>query len=81
MTPYKALFGVKVNNPQNVKDIIPKKEALAASKRIKQIRIRRKELKKHLLDTQAMQKRYYNKIYILKEFEIEDEVLLFIKNI
>jgi len=50
MTPYKALFGVKANNPWNVKDIIPEREALVASERIKQIRIRRKELKKHLLN-------------------------------
>jgi len=35
MTPYKALFRVKVNDPWNVKDIIPKREVLAASKRIK----------------------------------------------
>jgi len=53
MTPYKALFGVKVNDPWNVKDIIPKKKALVASKRIKQMRIHREELKKHLLDAQA----------------------------
>jgi len=38
------------------------------SKRIKQIRIRREELK-----------RYYNKKYILKEFKIGDKVLLSIK--
>jgi len=50
MTPYKALFGVKANNPWNVKDIISKREALVASERIKQIRIYREELKKHLLD-------------------------------
>ena len=81
ITPYKALFGVKANNPQNVKDIVSKREALAASKRIKQIRIYREELKKHLLDAQATQKRYYNKGYIPKEFEIGDEVLLSIKNI
>jgi len=54
MTPYKVLFGVKANNPWNVKDIIPKREALAASERIKQIRIHREELKKHLLDAQAI---------------------------
>jgi len=81
MTPYKALFGVKANNPWNVKDIVPKKEALMASKRIKQIRIRREELEKHLLDAQAIQKRYYNKGHMPKEFEIGDEVLLSIKNI
>jgi len=34
-----------------------------------------------LLDTQAIQKRYYNKGHIPKEFEIGDEVLLSIKNI
>jgi hypothetical protein len=28
MTPYKVLFGVKVNNPWNIKDIIPEREAL-----------------------------------------------------
>ena len=50
MTPYKVLFGVKVNNFWNVKDIIPKREVLAASKRVKQIRILKEELKKHLLD-------------------------------
>jgi len=50
MTPYKALFGVKVNNPKNVKDIVLKREALVVFKRIKQIRICRKELKKYLLD-------------------------------
>jgi len=50
MTPYKVLFGVKVNNPWNVKDIVPEREALVVFKRIKQIRIRREELKKHLLD-------------------------------
>jgi len=52
-----------------------------ASKRIKQMRIRREELKKHLLDAQAIQKRYYNKGHMPKKFEIGDEVLLFIKNI
>jgi len=52
-----------------------------ASERIKQMRIRREELKKHLLDAQAIQKRYYNKGHIPKEFEIGDEVLLSIKNI
>ena len=51
MTPYKALFGVKVNNLWNIKDIVLKKEVLVASKRIKQIKICRKELKKYLLDT------------------------------
>jgi len=45
------------------------------------MRIRREELKKYLLDAYAVQKRYYNKKYILKEFKIGDEVLLFIKNI
>ena len=50
MTPYKALFGVKTNDLWNVKDIVPKREALAVSKRIKQIRIRKEELKKYLLD-------------------------------
>jgi len=35
ITPYKALFGVKANNLWNVKDIIPKREALVVSKRIK----------------------------------------------
>ena len=50
MTPYKVLFGVKVNDLWNIKDIISKKKVLVASKRIKQIRICKKELKKHLLD-------------------------------
>jgi len=45
------------------------------------MRIRREELKKHLLDAQAIQKRYYNKGYMPKEFKIGDEVLLSIKNI
>ena len=81
MTPYKALFRVKVNNLQNIKDIVPKREALVASKRIKQTRICREELKKYLLDAQAIQKKYYNKKYILKEFKIGDEVILSIKNI
>jgi len=81
MTPYKALFGVKVNDPWNIKDIIPKMEALAASKRIKQMRTHKEELKKHLLDAQAIQKKYYNKKHIPKEFKIGDKVLLSIKNI
>ena len=51
MTPYEVLFGVKVNNPWNIEDIIPKRKALAASERIKQIRIYREELKKYLLNT------------------------------
>ena len=54
MTSYKALFRVKVNNPYNIKDIISKREVLAASKRIKQIRIYREELKKHLLNAYAI---------------------------
>ena len=51
------------------------------SKRIKQIKIYKEELKKYLLDAQAVQKKYYNKKHILKEFEIKNKVLLFIKNI
>ena len=53
MTPYKVLFGVKANDSWNIEDIVPKRETLAASKRIKQIRICKKKLKKHLLDAQA----------------------------
>ena len=49
-------------------------------KRIKQIKIY-KELKKYLLDVQAVQKKYYNKKYMPKKFKIENKVLLFIKNI
>ena len=81
MTPYEVLFGVKVNNSWNVKDIIPEKEVLVASKRIKQMRIRRKKLKKYLLDAQATQKKYYNEKYMPKEFKIGNKVLLSIKNI
>ena len=54
---------------------------LAASKRVTQIRTLREKLKKHLLNTQAVQKRYYNEKHIPKEFEIGDKVLLSIKNI
>ena len=59
----------------------PARDRLVASKRIKQIRICKKKLKKYLLDAQATQKRYYNKKYMPKEFEIGDKVLLSIKNI
>jgi len=45
MTPHEALFGVKANDPWNVEDIVPEREAPAASERIKQMRFAEKNSK------------------------------------
>ena len=45
------------------------------------MRICKEELKKHLLNAQAIQKRYYDEKYMFKKFKIGDKVLLSIKNI